>query len=265
MGDTGTLLARAGRSARAWAEAALDLVFPALCPVCAVALGPGRRDPLCGACWDGIERIVSPVCPVCGDPLGAFAPRWPDPSAAAPGALPCGACLAWPPPFDYARAAGVYAGRLREALLALKFGGRRLLAAPLADLLVEQCGPALDAGVAALVPVPLDPARARARGFNQAELIARRVGRRRGLPVRPRWLARARATRPQSELSAAERRANVRDAFVAGAAARGRHVVVVDDVLTTGATVAACAGALRAAGAWRVGVLTVARVHGGAL
>ena len=111
-----------------------------------------------------------------------------------------------------------------------------------------------------MIPVPLARERERERGFNQALLLARRIASRLELPTRPRWLARVRATRPQSDLSAAERRANVRGAFRASRRVAGRHVVVVDDILTTGATLGECARALREAGAWRVGVVTVARV-----
>jgi ComF family protein len=110
------------------------------------------------------------------------------------------------------------------------------------------------------VPVPLARARERERGFNQATLLAERVGERVGVRVRPGWLARLRATASQSDLSAAERRANVAGAFVAAPAVAGRYVVVIDDVLTTGATLGECARALRSAGARHVGVLAVARV-----
>src|SRR5207237_6401269 len=98
------------------------------------------------------------------------------------------------------------------------------------------------------------------RGFNQAALLAERLARVLGVPLRQRWLARTRATVPQTALSATERRVNVRGAFVASTSAAGADVVLVDDVLTTGATAAECARALRAAGARSVGVLTVARV-----
>ena len=150
---------------------------------------------------------------------------------------------------------------VRDALHAFKFEGRRALARPLAALVLEQWAPVIGADVAALVPVPLGRARERERGFNQAALLAERVAAGLGVPLRSRWLVRARATRPQSDLGAAERRANVRGAFAAATAAAGHHVVVVDDVLTTGATVEECARALRVAGAARVGVLTVARVR----
>jgi ComF family protein len=231
-------------NANALATTFLDLVFPALCPACQARLGPGRRDPLCGSCWDAIERIAPPYCDACG----------------APGPPRCGPCAAEPPAYEYARSAARYAGPLREALLAFKFGGRRALARPLADLAVEQCAGALRPAIAAVVPVPLAWERERARGFNQARLLAERVARRLGAPLRPRWLARVRATRPQSDLTAEERRANVRGAFRASPATAGLHVLLVDDVYTTGATLAECARALRDAGAGRIGLLTVARV-----
>ena len=253
--------------------AALDLVFPALCPVCDATLGVGRRDPLCGACWSAITRLDPPWCDRCGaasvtrraDPLsGRVASHDGDARAPAPTG-PCAACATKPPEYDYARSAALYEGSLREAIHALKFSGRRALASPLGDLTAERCARALPADIDALIPVPLARERERARGFNQAALLAGRIGRRLTIPVRPRWLARIRPTRPQSDLSAAERRANVRDAFGASPRAAGRHVLVVDDVLTTGATLDACAGALRAAGARRIGVLTVARVVHAAL
>jgi ComF family protein len=234
---------------RAWALAALDLVFPALCPVCDAMLGEGRHDPLCGACWSAIPRLGPPCCRRCGVPLAsALVPE-------------CGGCLADPPAWDWARAAADYGGVVREAIHALKFGGRRSLARPLADVILTQCADALAAGVSGLVPVPLARDREQARGYNQAALLAEAIAAGVGVRVRARWLARVRATRPQSDLGAAERSANVRGAFAADPAAAGQHVVVVDDVLTTGATAAECARTLRAAGAVRVGVLTVARVR----
>jgi ComF family protein len=274
--------------AAALTTAALDLVFPAVCPVCASRLGRGRRDPMCGDCWSAIDRIAGPACDSCGLPFPTFTGRLAigvTGSAISPGAVTpsasesvsrsesaatvatvavasgrCGACAAAPPCFDYARAAGAYAGPLREALHALKFHGRRGLARPLAALVREQCAHALAPDIDALVPVPLARARERARGFNQAGLIATRLAAGLGVPVRGRWLRRLRETAPQTELAAAERTRNVRDAFAASPAVSGRHVVIVDDVFTTGATAAECARVLRRAGACRVGVLTVARV-----
>jgi len=243
---------------RAWTSAALDLLYPALCPVCQTRLGADRRDPLCGGCWARIARLEPPYCVVCGVPAAGEA------SLVVPGetvlSAPCLACRTEPPPFDYARAAAPYLDPLRSALHAFKFHGKRALARPLADLVVEQCAPGLPAQADALVPVPLAPARERERGFNQAALLAERVGQALARPVKTRWLGRARPTRPQSELTADERRRNVRGAFRAAPAVDGHHVLMIDDVLTTGATAAECARALRAAGARMVGVLTVARV-----
>jgi ComF family protein len=273
---------------KAWAVAVLDLVYPAWCPVCDRRLGPERRDPLCGACWRAILRLEPPWCGRCGVPFHALAPAaapgrgspatpWSGPSAAwdvptgAPAPDPdgdaalvpepvCGTCRRTPPPWDWARAAGLYAGALREALHAFKFRGRRVLARPLAELVLEQCRAELPAAIDALVPVPLGRDRERERGFNQAALVAEHLARRLHRPVRPGWLRRIRATPPQSDLGAAERRANVRGAFDASARVAGRALVLVDDVLTTGATAAECARVLKAAGARVVGVLTVARV-----
>jgi ComF family protein len=223
----------ARRAGPGWVVAALDLLFPALCPVCGDVLGAGRRDPLCGRCWDAIPRIT-PVS----------------------GAGHAGA----PPPLDYVCAAALYEGSLREAIHAFKFRGKRALARPLADLVVETCRDALEGEPVVLVPVPLTRERRAERGFNQAALLADRVARQLRRVGKPRWLRRVRSTRAQSELSAAERQANVRGAFAAASAVEGRHVVIVDDVFTTGATVGECARALRGEGAVRVGALAVARV-----
>lgn len=151
---------------------------------------------------------------------------------------------------------------MREALHAFKFGGRRALARPLGDLLAELGKDSLPIGGAdLLVPVPLHPRRERERGFNQALLLAGRVGRAWDVPVRADVLARPVPATPQTELSAAARRASVRGAFTLRRPelVAGRHVIIVDDILTTGSTAGACALALRKGGAAAVGVLTVAR------
>lgn len=179
-----------------------------------------------------------------------------------PGRL-CGACRLDPPEFSWARAATRYGDSVREALHAFKFHGRRGLAAPLGDLLVDALADGLPAGAPdLLVPVPLHARRERERGFNQARLLAARIGRALGWSVRADVLGRSRATHAQTDLSGAARRANVRGAFRVRRPelVAGRHVAVVDDVLTTGATVSECVRTLHAAGAGAVGVLTVARV-----
>jgi ComF family protein len=248
-----------GPSRGAWVTALLDLVFPPFCPVCERRLGAGRRDPLCGACWDALERIAPPYCRVCGLPFSGLPALE---SGPAPVGHLCGRCRRRPPPFAYARAAVRYGEVAREAVHAFKFGRRRALAAPLAALLTETCADDLPAGVPGLLaPVPLHPRRERERGFNQALLLARRIGSAWKVPVCADVLVRTLATRPQTELTAEARRANVGRAFALRRPelVAGRHVVLVDDVFTTGSTVTACARCLRDGGASAVGVLTVAR------
>jgi ComF family protein len=147
---------------------------------------------------------------------------------------------------------------LAVAVQRLKYGGRRPIAEALGVLLAERYPFADDA---LLVPVPLHRRRLRARGFNQALLLAQALGRRRGLPVAIRGLRRVRDTRAQPGLAAIERRRNLAGAFAVAkdVTLAGRHVVLIDDVLTTGATANACAGVLRAAGAARVDVYTAGR------
>jgi ComF family protein len=174
----------------------------------------------------------------------------------------CGACRSRRPGFAYARAALRYGEIAREAIHAFKFGGRRGLANPLGDLLAGLGLRALPgAAPDVLVPVPLHPRRARERGYNQALLLARRLERAWGVPVASDALRRAVPTQPQADLDAAARRQNVRDAFAVQSPRliAGRHVVLVDDVLTTGATAGECARTLSRAGAATVGVVTVAR------
>ena len=250
-------LAPPGVAWREWLTALADLVFPPFCPLCHRRLGPGRRDPLCGGCWEGLERIDAPVCRVCGVPLPRFAP-----GPADTGHL-CGGCRRRRPRFAYVRSATRYGDLVREAIHAFKFGRRRALAAPLGDLLAETARRELSGlRVDLLIPVPLHARRERERGFNQAELLARRLSAAWGVPVAKAVLSRRVATTPQTELTAPARRANVRGAFAVPRpdAVRGRHVLLVDDLMTTGATAGECAACLTREGAASVGLLTVARV-----
>ncbi len=211
-------------------------------------LGTGRRDPLCGACWEGLERIRPPWCRCCGIPIGIEGL--------------CGVCRRRRPRFAYARAAARYGGLVREAIHAFKFGGRRGLAEPLGEL-VAGIGLSALPGAAPdlLVPVPLHRRRERERGYNQALLLSRCLERTWGIPVKADVLVRRGPTVPQADLDAPARRRNVRGAFAVTTPETilGCHVVLVDDVLTTGATAGECARCLTRAGASVVGVLTIAR------
>jgi ComF family protein len=170
----------------------------------------------------------------------------------------CDTCRRYPRDFDQARSLFVYEGPVREAVHALKYHGCRAVARPFGLLLAEHlCG--ADAGVDCVVPVPLHPGRLVTRGFNQAELLARPVARRLGVPCLARALCRAHQEQSQTGLQAGARRANVEQAFRPGSAAVRGRVLLVDDVFSTGATAAACARALRSCGAQQVRVLTLAR------
>jgi ComF family protein len=151
----------------------------------------------------------------------------------------------------------VFAGPLAHAIRRFKYGARPDLARPLGEMLATGAAP-LAAHISTVVPVPLHPSRLRARGFNQATLLARPVARALGVPLRAQGLRRTRATRAQAGLDAHDRADNVRGAFRA-ISMQGERVLVIDDVRTTGATLAAAAEALRAAGAREVRTLTLGR------
>ncbi|MFA5120804.1 double zinc ribbon domain-containing protein [Zavarzinia sp.] len=233
----------------------LDFLLPPVCLGCDAGVdAPGR---LCAACWPRVAFISAPLCVCCGLPFELPVPA---------GTL-CAACIAAPPRFDHARAAARYGGPIRDLLLRFKHGDRLDLAPALGRLLVQAGADCLD-GADALVPVPLHWQRRLARRYNQAAELARQVGALSGTPVWPDVLLRRRPTPPQGRLGRLARLRNVAGAFEVAAAAKpriaGRHLVLIDDVFTTGATADACCRALKAAGAARVDLLTVARVvHAG--
>jgi ComF family protein len=178
----------------------------------------------------------------------------------------CGSCRLAEQEFDMARSYGLYTGNLRKAILHLKFHGREHLANRLGALLARAFEALPEPDSAIVAPVPLHPSRRRQRGFNQAELLARSLVRNlrreeRGLQLVVNLLRRVRATLPQVGLSASARRENVRGVFSVSRPERirNRTVVLVDDVMTTGATLSACAAALKRAGASRVLALSLAR------
>lgn len=235
---------------RTAADAVLAVVLAPACAACEELLARPLDGPVCDRCWSSILPLTPPLCDVCGDPL----PSWR--TISVPLAR-CPRCRRMPRQVDRARAVGEYDGVLKAVVHALKYDGRRSLARPLASLMRVR-GAALVAAAECVVPVPLHPSRRRARGFNQASDLANEMG----LPV-VHGLRRVRATATQTSLPAGRRHANVRGAFVATGEARRllqKTVMLVDDVSTTGATLEACARALKEAGVRDVLALTAARV-----
>lgn len=220
-------------------EPLLNLVFPPHCVTCG-ALGAW----FCPACRDQVQIQQPPLCQRCGRPITS-------------GSI-CGHCRRHPPLVDGLRSVAPHRQPLSKAIHALKYEGVRVLAAPLGTFMAEY---AIDLGLAAdvLVPVPLHRSRERQRGYNQSRLLALEISARVGWPVVDA-LTRLRNTPAQVGLSRAQRLDNVRGAFCAtDATVSGRRVLLIDDVCTTGATLGACAEALRRAGAHSVWALTLAR------
>ncbi len=228
---------------------------PPACLGCGELLGPGTGEPWgwCWPCASALLPVAGPCCPRCGTPVVERAEAESE----------CSRCAARPPPWQGARAGFVFGESIRAAILRLKRLGPDAAPGALVDSAVRAgVGPAPQWGrVDAVVPVPLHPARLRSRGFNQAALLARAMGRHVGAPVRL-LLRRTRATPLQPSASAARRWRNVAGAFDASARVRARTVLLVDDVLTTGATATACTAALVEAGARAVYVWTLARAEG---
>ena len=234
------------------ARTALDAVLPPQCLACkAVVAEPGA---LCAACWSKVRFVAPPQCARCGVPFENIVP---------PDGTLCGACLAHPPGYDRARAAFRYDDGSRGLVLAFKHGDRTD-AAPAYGRWLLRAGADLVASADVIAPVPLHWTRLFSRRYNQAALLAGALGRIAGKTVVPDLLVRRRRTPSQGTLTRAERARNVRGAFAVAprraGVASGARMLLIDDVLTTGATVEAAAAALRRAGATAVDVLTLARV-----
>jgi len=238
-------------------EALASLIFSAPCRICARMLDTGSRVPFCHDCLEALqEPLREPLCAGCGRPIvssavteGTSAPK-------------CHVCRNRPYRFDLARSFSAYTPRMSRAILLLKYGkvtplggwfARRLAS------LVERHPEDFSADV--VIPVPLDQGRLRERGFNQAELIARPLARLLGIPFRSYLLVRTKPRPNHHRLTLRERWETVRGAYATHQSARvdKLRVLLLDDVFTTGATLDACALALKGAGAARVVGLTVAR------
>ncbi len=235
------------------AEAFGRLLYPPHCVVCGRPTAEDEDRYLCRSCIGQIQFVGEPVCKKCGHELGPYVPT----------NRRCINCRNTPLRFNKAVAAAHHAGSARDMVLALKFARQKHNVYPLSKLLTARLeGTALPEQAQLILPVPLHRKRQRSRGFNQSALLAREVGERLGLPVLTDGLRRVVNTPPQTgEMSLASRRANVKGAFRVKAPRKftGKSVLLVDDVLTTGATTSECAGTLKRAGAKKVFVATVTR------
>lgn len=229
----------------------LDILYPRNCVQC----GTSSPDALSHLCWDCLSdtpKIEAPFCVCCGDPVAGDIQH----------DYTCFACSRETPAFDFARSAVRYEGAVGAALRDLKYNNAVWMAQDLAALLLA-CIQAeySEIDFDLISAIPLHPARRRARGFNQSALLASALARRMHRPFKKRATRRIRSTTSQTGLTAPQRAANVCGAFRTGLFTRlkGKQILLVDDVMTTGATANACAAALKRGGAETVYVVTVAR------
>lgn len=226
----------------------LSRMLPPACPLCGGTFSVLAADPFCSCCMATMTPLPAAQCSSCALPFVA--------SSAQTSHL-CGRCILEPPAYATAYAAALYEGQLRAAIGRLKFHQCPNLDRPLARLLEARLPASIEADL--LVPVPLYPVRLRERTYNQAWLLARELGRRRCLPATHDVLIKCRPTEPQQTLSARQRRENLRGAFALNRDVKGKKILLVDDVMTTGVTLDLCSQVLLAAGAERVEVAVVAR------
>jgi ComF family protein len=234
--------------------ATLDLLFPPLCHVCRRFIPEAGEIHICPDCRELMPPIVSPLCTVCGIPF-----------AGAGHDHVCGSCSISTSRFDAARAAFAYEGASRDLIHSFKYRNKTHLRRPLALLTIERLAEFIVQCQSDLImPVPLHRKKLSSRGFNQAVLIGEIFSQRLRIPLDRRNLRRVRWTEPQVNLAADERRTNVKGAFaiLESGLVKGRRVLLVDDVLTTGSTADECARVLKSAGAADVTVITVARALG---
>jgi ComF family protein len=224
-----------------------DILFPPCCAACQALLSAQRGDCLCYDCLESIRLIEPPVCTVCGQPF--HGPQGTSHT--------CGQCIKNPPSFDTARSVFQYQGSVKTLIHRIKYNNdgyalKVLSSLAMEYMLLDHLKPDM------VIPVPLHSKRLRKRGFNQSLRLARTIFPH--IPLEMDILTRTLNTKPQTELSMKERLRNVRNAFKAASPLpEGVKTILLDDVYTTGATVRACAKALKKAGAKEVHVFTVAR------
>ena len=251
--EAGAATGKLSGGLRAAVRAIVDYALPPRCPGCGVIVGEDRQ--FCLGCWSSLHFLDGQCCSRCSIPLPAALPGGP---------VACGACLANPPPFEGAPAAVAYGRVARTVALRLKYGRRTGHARLMARLMARQLAALGETGQMLLVPVPLHRWRLWSRGFNQAALVADELARVTGAARDHHLLLRVKATASLRGKARRERERIVAGAFAlapdAKARAAGRHLVLVDDVHASGATLRAAARALGRSGAARVSAISWARV-----
>jgi ComF family protein len=235
-----------------WLDAALNFVYPPVCQICGQERAGAAQGFVCAACRRKVRWVTPPFCERCGLPF----------EGEMTAAFECANCQNTKFHFRFARSAVVANDLILDIIHRYKYSGGLWFERFLAGVLIQQAVPALSAEKWDLiVPIPLHHVKERERQFNQAEHLARHLGRATGLPVNVHLVKRVKSTTTQTLLGRRERAANVQAAFAvrAGKELEGEKIVLLDDVLTTGATTNACARALRGAGAGDICVWTIAR------
>lgn len=233
------------------ARTALDFLFPPLCHICREFIKDAGELHICAKCHDNLPLITPPFCTICGIPF----------SGAGCNHL-CGQCQTNPPSFERARAHLLYRDAASDMIHLFKYRYKTHLRRPLALLALNGLAEFIHSrAFDVIIPVPLHHSRLRSRGFNQALLLGDLFSSRLSLPLLANGLIRIRPTEPQIDLTAEDRRINVKGAFETNRAASvlGKKILLLDDVMTTGSTVNECARALKKVGAASISVITIAR------
>jgi len=234
-------------------KSVIDFIFPPICSICGKPFSSEKEVVMCTHCLSQIKYIGNPLCSKCGKPF--YSEMLADHL--------CGDCLTGERYFNRARAMGYYDGILRKAIHLLKYKLKNNLAFSLGNLMADRMQSFLNGATYHLIiPVPLHTKRLRERGFNQALLLARLIGKKYKIPLNGCTLIRKRQTKPQVGLSEQDRKDNVKGSFLLlkGDKVLERDILLVDDVYTSGNTVEECSKVLIKAGAHKVDVLTLARV-----
>lgn len=223
----------------------LHILYPSHCPICKGNSDLFYYSPICSSCWAEIKRYTGPACSICAIPVTSEH------------AITCGQCLKKRPPFSRVLTYGIYEGVLAEAIHQFKFYGLKRFARPLGRLLSDLDIPRADG----IIAVPLSAKGLRDRGFNQSLLLAKLIAREAKTPLLMDTLFKQRDTPPQIGLTSKERTSNLKGAFKVRGNIEGLSFLLVDDVITTGATVTECSKNLLEAGAKEVVVISLARAR----